>query len=218
VGPGEPVGDEAAVNRGGDRPDGLAHDDDLGGVGIRFGEVAERHRAVDVAVVRDGQLRRVLAGGAAEVRVTGAGRDEHEAVVAEWVVAPAQVEDPAILRRIVASDVPVVRRVLGEERAGRGVVTRAATVEEEHDLGRVGPALPERELAAVSAVAVASRHHVLPTGSGFTRRRGRRQFLVRLEAPLSSDPPPLHAPSSPARANAASVSLTRGAVCNAQGR
>jgi hypothetical protein len=55
------VGDEAAVDGGGDRPDGLADDDDLGGVGILLGEVAERRRTVDEAVVLDGQLGRVLA-------------------------------------------------------------------------------------------------------------------------------------------------------------
>jgi hypothetical protein len=61
--------------------------------------------------------------------------------------------------------------VLGEERAGRGVVTGAAPVEE-HDPGRVGPTFPEGELAAVGTVAVASRHHLLPAGDGLTRRRG----------------------------------------------
>ena len=40
LGVGEQVGDEAAVDGGGDRPAGLADDDDLGGVGIVLGEVA----------------------------------------------------------------------------------------------------------------------------------------------------------------------------------
>jgi hypothetical protein len=73
-GVGKLVGDEAAVHRGGDRSDALADDDDLGGVGIVLGEVAERRRAVDEAVVFDGGLGRVLPGGIAEVHVTGAGR------------------------------------------------------------------------------------------------------------------------------------------------
>jgi hypothetical protein len=53
---GEQIGGEAAVDGGGDRPNGLADDDDLGGVGIVLGEVVERRRAVDVPLVLDGQL------------------------------------------------------------------------------------------------------------------------------------------------------------------
>jgi hypothetical protein len=45
VGVGEQVGDETAVDGGGDRPDGLADDDDLGVVGIVLGEVGERRLA-----------------------------------------------------------------------------------------------------------------------------------------------------------------------------
>ena len=74
LGVGEQVGGEPAVDGGGDRPAALADDDDLGGVGIVLGEVVERRCAVDEAVVFDGQLRRVLTGGVAEVYVTGAQR------------------------------------------------------------------------------------------------------------------------------------------------
>jgi hypothetical protein len=61
LGVGEQVGGEAVVDGGGDRSGGLA-DDDLGGVRIVLGEVAERRRPVDVSLVLDGQLQRVLTG------------------------------------------------------------------------------------------------------------------------------------------------------------
>jgi hypothetical protein len=47
----EEVGDETTVDRGGDRPAGVADDDDLGGIGIVLGEISERRCAVDEAVV-----------------------------------------------------------------------------------------------------------------------------------------------------------------------
>jgi hypothetical protein len=55
-GVGKQVGGEAAVDGGGDRPGGLADDDDLGGLGVVLGEVVEHRRAVDEALVLDGQL------------------------------------------------------------------------------------------------------------------------------------------------------------------
>jgi hypothetical protein len=160
----------------------LADDDDLGGVGIVLGEVVERRRTVDEAVVLDGQLRRVLAGNVAEVRVIGAGGEVEEAVVEEGVVGAGEDEDPALVCRIVG-DLPVVTLLAAGakagERAGLGVDAGAAAVEEGHDLGRVGPALPEGKIAAVGALAVTARDYPLPcrtTGDHLTTRRdGRRR-------------------------------------------
>src|SRR5262245_39043643 len=90
-GVGKPVGDEAAVDRGGDRPDGLADDHDLRGVRKALNEVVERGRAVDEAFVLDGQAGRVLPPDVAEVRSTGAGRHIDEAVVAEGIVGAGEV-------------------------------------------------------------------------------------------------------------------------------
>ena len=163
----------------------MPDDDDLGGVGVVLGEVGKRRRAVDEAVVLDGQPGRVLAGDVAEVRVTGAGGHEDEAVVAERVVGAGEVEDPALLRRILAVDAPVVIRLPAGgaeagERAGLGVETGAAAVEKEHDLRRVGPALPEGELAAVGTLAVAARNDLLPLLIG---GRGRGVGAVVATAP-----------------------------------
>ena len=109
LGVGEQVGDEAAVDRGGDRPAGVADDDDLGGVGIVLGEIVERGGAVDEAVVLDGQLRRILAGDVTEIDVPGARRHVDERVVGEGVVVPGEVQDPAPREpRILARDAPVV--------------------------------------------------------------------------------------------------------------
>jgi hypothetical protein len=69
LGVGEEVGDQAAVDGGGDGPAGVADDDDLGGVGIVLGEKGERGGAVDGAVVLDGQLRRILPGDVTEIPV-----------------------------------------------------------------------------------------------------------------------------------------------------
>jgi hypothetical protein len=49
LGVGKQIGGEPAVEGGGDTT--LGDDDDLGGVGVVLGEVAERRRAVDEAVV-----------------------------------------------------------------------------------------------------------------------------------------------------------------------
>ena len=59
-------------------------------------------------------------------------------------------------------------------RRSAALVAGATAVEEEHDLGRVGPALPEGELAAIGTLAVAARHNLLPTGggAGLIRRGG----------------------------------------------
>ncbi len=116
VGVGEQIGGEAAVDRGGDRPAALADDDDLGGVGIVLGEVAERRRAVDEAVVLDGQLRRVLPGDVAEMHVTGAGRHVEEAVLGEGIVGAGEVEDPALGCRVLAVDAPVIVRARRQRR------------------------------------------------------------------------------------------------------
>jgi hypothetical protein len=85
------VGDEAAVDGGGDRPAGLADDDDLGGVRIVLGQVAERRRAVDEALVLDGQLGRVLTGDVAEIAVSGARGHVEERVVGEGILGPVEV-------------------------------------------------------------------------------------------------------------------------------
>jgi hypothetical protein len=146
-----------------------------------LGEVVERRRAVDVPLVLDGQLG-VLAGDVAEVRVTGAGGDVKEAVIAERVVGSCEVEDPALVCRIVV-DPPVVVLLAAGAKAGEGaalcVDAGPAAVEEEHDLGRVGPTLPEGKLAAVGTLAVAARDHPLPCRSAgthlTTRRDGRRR-------------------------------------------
>jgi hypothetical protein len=183
LGVGEQIGCEAAVDGGGDRPDGLAHDDDLRRVRIVLGEVAERRRAVHEPLVLDGQPRRVLAGDVAEVCVTGTGRHIDEAVLTERVVAAGEVEDPALLRRILAVDAPVIIGLAAgaeaRERAGFRVVAGAAAVEEEHDPGRVGPALPEGELAAVGTLAVAAGNDLLPLIRGRGRGgRGRARIAV----------------------------------------
>jgi hypothetical protein len=183
LGVGEQIGREPAVDWGGDRPNGLAHDDDLGGVGVVLGEVAERRRAVDEAFVLDGQPGRVLSRDIAEVRVPGAGRHVDEAVVAERVVGPGEVEDSALLRRILAVDAPVIillpAGAKAGERAGLGVKTGAAAVEKEHDLGRVPPALPEGELAAIGTLAVAARNDLLPLLIGGRGRGVRRSGRAR---------------------------------------
>ena len=133
-----------------------------------LGEVVERRRAVDESVVLDGQLGRVLAGDVAEIQIPGARAHVDERVVGEGVVGPVEVEDPAPReRRILAREAPVVGIVLAAgagEGAGRRVEADAAAVEVEHDLGRVGPALPEGELAAIGTLAVASGHDPFPPG------------------------------------------------------
>src|SRR4029453_13344668 len=121
---------------------------------------------------------RVHPGDVAEVCVTGAGGHVDEAVVEERVVGSGEVEDPALPCRILAEDPPAVRPppagAKAGERAALGVEAGAAAVEEEHDLGRVGPALEEGELAAVGTLAVAAGNDLLPrrgTGDGRSRRR-----------------------------------------------
>jgi hypothetical protein len=145
---------------------GVADDDDLGGVGIVLGEIGERRRAVDEAVVLDGQLRRVLARDVTEIHVPGARTHVDEAVIGEGIVGACEVQDAAARkRRILARDAPVVEVTLAVdagEGTGRRIDAAAAAVEVEHDLGRVGQALPEGELAAIGAHAVTTGHDLVP--------------------------------------------------------
>jgi hypothetical protein len=172
LGVGKQVGNEPAVDGGCDRAGELADDDDLGGgIGIALGDVSERRRAVDEAVVLDGQLLRVRAGHVAEVHVTRARGHVDEAVVEEGVVGSGEVEDPILPRRILAVGAPVVVRLSAGaeagERAGLGVEAGAAAVEEEHDLARVGSAFPDGELAAVGTFAVTAECNLRPRPIGW---------------------------------------------------
>jgi hypothetical protein len=165
LGFGEPVGDQAAVDRSSDRTRGLADDDDLGGVGILLGEVVERRRAVDIAAVLDGQVRRVSVGGVAQMRVTGARAHIEERVVGERVVGLGDVEHPVPvlrLRRLIAPVVEVALAAVAGEGAAVRVPADAAAVQEEHDPGGIRPPFPEGEPAAVGAAAVTGRHHGRP--------------------------------------------------------
>ncbi len=168
----EPVGDQAAVEGGGDRPGSLADDDDLIGVRVVFGEVVQGRGAVDVAVVFDGQRVRVLLGDVAEVRVARAAGHIDERVIGERVVIISEVEDAVLVEvapGTVGLQVPVVELVFaGRAGAGEGTARRVpadtAAVQKQHDLGRIGQPVPESELTPIGAVAVASRHDLFPRG------------------------------------------------------
>ena len=80
--------------------------------------------------------------------------------------------------------------------AGCGVGTGAAAVEEKHDPGRVGPALPEGELAAIGTLAVAARHDLLPTGGSGARLIWRGAIVEDAVASLSGG---VHLDVSPCR-------------------
>ena len=104
-------------------------------------------------------------GGVAEVDVAGAQGHVDERVVGERVVGPVEVEDPAPQARALGRQVEVVEVVLAAgagEGAGLGVDAGATAFEVEHDLGRVGPTLPEGELAAIGTLTVAPGHDLLP--------------------------------------------------------
>src|SRR4029450_6038590 len=95
----------------------------------------------------------------------------------------------------------------------------AAAIEVEHDLGRVGPAVPEGELAAIGTLAVASRHDPLPRGGVGADRGGSAVVVVTAvavegerstparqhhdrdrrggEPPAAQDPPPPPGPLLP---------------------
>ena len=73
-------------------------------------QVVERCRAVDESLVLDGQLRRVLMGGVAEVRVSGAKRHIDETIIVERIIGAGEVEHPTLVCWIFAINVRVIIR------------------------------------------------------------------------------------------------------------
>src|SRR4029450_12486422 len=110
-----------------------------------------------------------------------------ERVAGERIVGAVEVENPGPREPgFLALDAPVVKvRLAGGagEGAGRRIDAGAAAVEVEDDLARVGPVLPEGELAAIGTLAVVARHDLVPPGiagriASITGRSWRQQRLT----------------------------------------
>jgi len=100
---GKGVAREPGVPRGCDRSGTLADNDDLLGVGEVLSEIAERGRAVDIAIVLDGEVWRVLPRRVANMYVPGAIRHIHHGVVGERVAVVREVEDASLKAHDTAS-------------------------------------------------------------------------------------------------------------------
>jgi hypothetical protein len=133
--------------------------------------VIESGGAVDVPLVVHGQVGGVVPGDVADVHVSRAVGDVDDGVIGERVARVGEIEhatrpDRAFLDRGVVQVASRCARLGGE--AG------AAVLEVEHDLFPAHLADPEAEPRAVGALAVASRHDLLPRGGvgGLIRRGG----------------------------------------------